>query len=62
MLPVGTPPNALAMSAGVLDAADMLKVGLVMKASVLLLCGWIFVGGLVLGIHYGVVPAWVNEQ
>jgi hypothetical protein len=41
---------------------DMMKLGFVMNwICVLLVSGWTMLGGRILGIELGVVPAWANS-
>lgn len=61
MLPVGTPPNAMVMAAGVLRPWDMIRVGFFLNLfGVLCVTGWMLVGGRVLGVQLGHVPSWAT--
>jgi membrane protein CcdC involved in cytochrome C biogenesis len=52
----------LTFGAGVVLPRDMMKLGFVMNwICVLLVSGWTMLGGRILGIELGVVPAWANS-
>ena len=60
MLPISTPPNAIAFSTGRLRIADMVGVGLVLNAlGILVLLGALHTSGAALFDLYE-LPAWSN--
>lgn len=64
MLPVATPPNAIAFSSGELRMADMMRGGIALNlAGALLITATVYLlGPLVLGIDPGTLPAWAGTH
>ncbi len=61
-LPVATPPNALAVSTGLLQTSDMLRIGLVFNfVCAAFVSAWTLIGGPILGIHLNSIPLWANN-
>ena len=63
MLPVGTPPGAIAFSYNRLKITDMMLAGFFVDLmSFLVISGYIwFMGPVILGIEKDVFPDWANE-
>lgn len=62
MLPVGTPPNAIVFSSGVLESKDMLKTGIVMNGfCILFVSFWSYFAGRIFGISVGEIPSWATN-
>ena len=64
MLPVATPPNAIAFGSGELRMADLMRGGIVLNliGVVLITASTYLLGSLLLGIEPGVVPDWARGQ
>ncbi len=62
MLPVATPPNAIAFGSGEINMKDMMRAGLVLNVvGILLITAAIYVLGIpALGIDLGAMPAWAR--
>ncbi|KAG8464422.1 hypothetical protein KFE25_003485 [Diacronema lutheri] len=60
MLPVSTPPNAIAFATGRLEVRDMLAPGLALNVAgaLVIVCGTLLYGRAVLGISLDAPPAW----
>eukprot|EP00013_Stygamoeba_regulata_P028538 CAMPEP_0177663854 /NCGR_PEP_ID=MMETSP0447-20121125/20151_1 /TAXON_ID=0 /ORGANISM="Stygamoeba regulata, Strain BSH-02190019" /LENGTH=421 /DNA_ID=CAMNT_0019169725 /DNA_START=98 /DNA_END=1359 /DNA_ORIENTATION=+ len=61
MFPVATPPNAIVFTYNIVRTTDMLRMGLIMKFTVIAIVVWLFlVGRYTFGIRVGDMPAWAS--
>ncbi|MCS7032277.1 MAG: SLC13 family permease, partial [Gloeomargarita sp. SKYG116] len=64
MLPVGTPPNAIAYSSGYVRTDQMARAGLWLNALFAILIALVVLGlaPLVFGVEFGVLPEWAKTS
>ena len=62
MMPVATPPNTIAYASGHINIADMVKAGIWLNITSLIVIGIIIalILGPVFGVELNKIPIWVN--